>query len=118
MNPVKPPVFNYEMNRNRKWSNWDTIKHELGAVWSGNRFNCPRCTAIGTMRAHGAISNGGGHRRWLCKFCGYYCGSPAADPTAEGEYQCYPHESGVWSGDGPGKTPTPLERCWPLWPWR
>jgi hypothetical protein len=109
----------FTMNRNRKWTALDTAKHEEAAS-QGKGFDCPRCAAQGTYRPYGADCNGGGHRRWLCKYCGYFFGSAATDPQAEGEFQCQPnHVSGAWSGPGaPGNMPTPLEACWPTWPWR
>jgi hypothetical protein len=110
--------YKIEMRRDRRWTQWDSYVHYFCSTFTPNRFDCPRCTARDTFRAYGG---GDVHRRWLCKYCGYYFGAPARpgdDPTCEGEYQCYPNEAGMWSGDGPGKMPTPMEKIWPVWPWR
>jgi ribosomal protein L37AE/L43A len=104
----------FKMDRNRKWDSLVDAQH-AEAVAHGRGMDCPRCAAKQTYRAYA-----GHHKRWLCKYCGYFFGGPAADPAAMGEFQCYPNAiAGVWSGPGAaGNKPTPLEMIWPTWPWR
>ena len=83
------------LNRPRLWTTLDTAQHEQAAS-SGKILTCPKCDAVGTYKAHGADCHGGGHRRWLCKFCGYFRGAGNMGPQGEYEGQCFPHVSGVW----------------------
>lgn len=98
--------------------------------WTGmrDRLRCPKCTAVGTFKPHGALwkrvkSGDITLRRWGCKTCGYWLAKGTVDGVRyDGRTWAFPAaEDGVWRFPDPQipRTPTPFERLheWKVWPW-
>jgi hypothetical protein len=111
---------------------WWNIKHQffdwMMIVGLRDRLRCPQCKAVGTWKPHGGWMDwedrrGRKHRRWLCKWCGYYEGM-------EGKgHLCYPSKlKGCWAffsdpyakDDRDQRVPEEIRlREFPnVWPWR
>ena len=66
------------------WGRW-RCRPPVIELWYGlrlvglrDRLRCPRCSAVGTWKPHGTrrerARGDRPARRWMCKWCGFYCG--------------------------------------------
>lgn len=113
---------------------WQKVVHQLydfsRLIGLRDRLRCPHCTAVGTWKPHGGwldFADERKERRWMCKWCGAYCGPEKhmrqALPNLPERCWTHSEQIGVVATPAVKHTVSYLEsaardpKSWIPWPW-